>query len=636
MRRLIAWIMTLISASSLLLVSLYGSGTASCVQLLSSWDGNILTVDMKTGTAMLDSRTIQPLPPAELEDNSYNLSVSPDRRFIIDRSTFGDIGVTVYQLNIRPRSINHRTPLNTDTPVERFAWSPTSTYFAFTEIGDWNTNNLFGNLVSLAIADTKGNILQRASIPTHLDDSWRDALPKLFWSPDGVVVALPLLKSNIGGTLLWHSVMDNTSIYLPFANESVVHVGWSPMNDYAFIVTSEIASETYHAYLIKHDGSGLKPLRLPSGFAPTYEFVSGDAEAQHWSPDGQYFVLRDAMQHRLLAFDLNGKLLLPDALNVEQFLWAALPHTLIYLTRQGTQLPLMQLELASGHITPLINNVYYTIHRRAGDNNSDFYVTEQREQGDKVLHLFSRDLSKHTTPFAPLITGNEIFPDWSQDQSKLVVTEPTELNVLWRIEATGEIRRFQLDRKGGADLEWISGGWFDNDKLFILRYWGNQIDYYLLDTNTLQSVLLQTVPQSSAGFVWRDDVRFAMTSPQGITVYQLSDGQPLYTVKSPGSYPYTIVHPDGNSILMQIHENYVDQLFLASPQSMNRVIQAPSMTKPAWSPDGTMFTVGVMPAYDKGWRVQVFSRAGFLLKDYLVEDTVRYSSYQEIRWTSCD
>ena len=342
MRRLLTWIAVLTTCFAIPILGVsvpHGAVVPeTCVQLLDPASGSVLTVNASTGHALMDARTLSPLPFDQGATQTTITSVSPDQRYVMtvrDDPTNG-VGFWLGRRSTTKRGLLTSNGLH-------YRWSPDSRYVAFTEMRDSSAS-----LINLAIVRLDGSYVSHAALPDPaVNNAIMDwALP--VWSPDSTIVALHIYSgamSQSAAALVLQAVDTDQSIYVRLQNEQIMFVEWSPDSQTILIFTND------HLYVVNRAGQIVN--KTPSFFL-NYKMYSLLA----WSPDGQYLSLINSnvgneVNYLLDVMTVTGIHVFDAPLRAKEVLWSAQPHTLVYVTHAPDKSGVFVLDAANGTITSI-------------------------------------------------------------------------------------------------------------------------------------------------------------------------------------------------------------------------------------------------------------------------------------------
>jgi hypothetical protein len=426
MRRLLTWITTLTACLTIPILGvrvLRGAAVPeSCVQLLDPARGAVLTIDMHTGEALPDSRTVFPL---SLKRGDL-MDISPDQRYV---ANIAYLDATTRQLWISKRNYDKQWVFS--STMLHYQWSPDSRYISFIERHERSSSLASAEFV---VAELSSRRVFRESLTdaSSLATQWNSDEYQPLWSPDSRLIAVLMALSATGdSSLLLHSVERDQSMYVKFSDEQIMGISWTPDSQLLMVFTMD-GENHYILYRITRAGEVVSRIILPFNFQPILYGDLLSTKGVIWSPDQQYFFLisHNPMQDETLndwqvdIFTAAGERILNEPIITTRVWWSAQFHTLTYFVDSLISPRVLALDVATDTTTPLIELVYpHRVVSFAPDGSQWAVFGRINEDAAPTVHVFSSDLLQHTTPFGDVQMNSVATIWWSADARQLVAYE---------------------------------------------------------------------------------------------------------------------------------------------------------------------------------------------------------------------
>ncbi|MBX3086772.1 MAG: PD40 domain-containing protein [Anaerolineae bacterium] len=650
MRRLLTWITILMACASLLLIGIRAvhsdSPPTACIQLISPSTGDVLTVDASSDAALLDARNDFPLPLPDTND-TYLTTLSPDHTHLIEAIAQTNAGLPV-QLWLGRRSTTFRRLLTPRSVAARFVWSPDSQHLAFIEMHNWASSD---SPVKLTLVGADGNSIQRETIPNNVEDSWLTRSRYFVWSPDSTMIALTMYFSSIRSesTLALRSIDSAQSIYVPFPNQEIVYVTWSPNNQYILVFTNELATSPFKGalHVIQRNGQLLQKINLSS--IVNLDYLSNNNKTVptglQWSSDGHYLFVTvgfsDAPQVDIVNIDGDHPVI--STLNSldRPLLWLAQPHTLVYTTESANRETFHTLDVTTGQANLLATAVLPQYWRWIAPDFSALSLITNNAPNRYSLRLISLASDRIEVPFGEFQSITTASSMWSPNSQKLMIISEEEatFTIRWLLRNSTEIKQFKFPKQSAAD-EKLLARWLTNDVMLLTHVIADRTVEWVLDTYSMKAIQLFSTFRGTDYYFDLQGGRYAtVTTQSGVLLYRLTDGAVLFSDKTPKAGTFLVADDERAALLFQDRNSGAAHPSLSmltnGSNSKLLVSNTDNLTTPAWSPDGEMFTFAVIEPPNARWTVKVMSRDGTLLRSFILSPRTATTPYRQLRWTSC-
>lgn len=624
-----------------------GQDSLRCLTLATLGQRRALTIDIATGHAALDDRTLM-LPYKR--DTLRSRLLSPDGRYEVGFAATANGSQLV--LNFLA---GRADPLPLQDPGVWFvsgSWSPDSRHFAFIWNSVWNSVHPF----HLKIVNTRSH--QFAELELTGDSQIGYAKP--VWSPDSRSVAVAYSSLDRNKTDVFRYDIESAQFQVDnlLVRGEAVQAEWSPGGAHLALT---VGLDLVQVYIMGRDGAVQKfqgPRRIDARvrFLDVTAFwwlgperlivntIQSGANFEIYGVDGSKAVFAHGAQylHRWYANVDGGRRVILTVRGDQQQAGPDLLGTLIEVdTETGTQRTLLdsvRLE-KSDDANAYDQNVYERFHQNRFDQHRDallFVQWTEREQAIVMTDLTGRILYR-----MPITSLPERWYDWSNDNSKVLLVAPGP-NGLQRVilRTDGTVLHSSL----AAGVVTVNALWLaDNQRFFFIGATDQSIYIDLIDVGSQPSIVHRLAEGPSDGssdesrLIDESDGVLYFARPEGYG-YALIDGTPVTLPDLTDVPTWAWVAPDGHAALLTSNGSTKPAPNILRNHQGDKLVWnfSEQLIFAGWSPDSSQFVIISGPistpvnAYPR-W-LRVYRADGTLIREGSLSGDVTVDGH---RWTEC-